>query len=80
MSTNIFLEKYSKFAVIALVYILVVIRTGNFWLLTGLGVIYNIYVSKKINRTFRIKREGKKSAIIEWLDDLILPVVFINFW
>ncbi|MHC1705091.1 MAG: signal peptidase I [Tenuifilaceae bacterium] len=69
-------NKYFKFGFAALVYLLCVIWIGNYWLLLGLPIIYDLYVSRKVNWTFWKKRDGKKkSAIIEWVDAIIFAVV-----
>ena len=71
-------KKNIRFAIVAFLYILVVIWIGSFWLLIGLGVIYDIYISKKVNWTFWKKRNGKNSAIIEWIDALIFAVIAVS--
>jgi hypothetical protein len=73
---NIFQKKYIRFAIIAIIYILVVIWIGNYWLLLGLGIIFDLYVTEKINWTFWKRRDGNNSSVIEWLDDAYkhLPV------
>jgi signal peptidase I len=73
-----FSRKYLKFAVISVLYILLVIWIGNYWLLFGLVVIYDLYVSERINWTFWKKRNGKNSAFIEWLDALIFAVIAVT--
>ena len=76
---NNFLEnKYVRFGIAGLIYLLVVVWIGNFWLLPGLAVIYDIYVTKKVNWSFWKKRTGKNSAVIEWLDALIFAVVAVT--
>jgi signal peptidase I len=75
---NIITNKYFKFAVAAVIYLLVVIWIGNYWLLLGLALIYDIYVSEKINWSFWKKRHGKNSALIEWLDALIFAVIAVT--
>ncbi len=75
---NIFQKKYVKFYVVAVLYILVVIWIGNFWFLIGLGVIYDLYVSRKVNWTFWKRRDGKNSSFIEWLDSLIFAVIAVT--
>ena len=75
---NIFQKKYIKFNIIAILYILVVIWIGNYWLLIGLGVIYDLYVSGKVNWTFWKRREGNNSTFIEWLDSLIFAVIAVT--
>ncbi|MBK9388862.1 MAG: hypothetical protein IPN68_01260 [Bacteroidetes bacterium] len=51
---------------------------GNYWFLIGLPVIYDSYVSKKVNWTFWKKRKGYNSPVIEWLDALIFAVVAVT--
>jgi hypothetical protein len=65
---NIFQKKYIKFAIVAILYILVVIWIGNYWLLIGLGVIFDLYVSEKVNWTFWKRRDGNNRSFIEWID------------
>ena len=74
-----FLEsKYVKFGIVAVIYLLWVIWLGNYWFLLGLPVVYDIYVSKKVNWAFWKKREGKNSTVIEWLDALIFAVIAVT--
>jgi len=73
---NILANKYFKFGFAALVYLLWIIWLRNLWLLPGIIIIYDLYVSRKVNWTFWKKRDGKrKSAIIEWIDAIIFAVV-----
>ena len=73
-----FQEKYIRFAIVALIYILVVIWIGNFWLLLGLAIIFDMYITEKVNWTFWKKRHGKNSSFIEWLDALIFAVIAVT--
>lgn len=73
-----FSKKYVKFSIAAVIYLLIVIWIGNFWLLLGFGVIYDIYITRKVNWTFWKKRNGKNSAFIEWLDALIFAVIAVT--
>jgi signal peptidase I len=75
---KIFSGKYFNFALAAIIYLLCVIWIGNYWFLIGLAIIYDIYVSEKVNWTFWKKREGQNSAFIEWLDALIFAVVAVT--
>ena len=75
---NIFQRKYLKFFIVAVLYILVVIRLGNWLFLIGLGVIYDLYVSRKVNWTFWKRRDMKNSSFIEWLDALIFAVIAVT--
>jgi signal peptidase I len=76
--SDFFSHKYIKFAIAAVLYILVVIWIGNYWLLIGLGIIFDLYVTEKVNWTFWKKRYEKNSAFIEWLDALIFAVVAVS--
>jgi signal peptidase I len=75
---KIFQKKYIKFAIVALLYILVVIWIGNFWLLLGLGIVFDLYVTEKVNWTFWKRRDGNNSTLIEWLDALIFAVIAVT--
>lgn len=70
--------KYVKFAIAAIIYILVVIWIGNYWLLLGLAIIYDLYISEKVNWTFWKRRDGNNSSFIEWLDALIFAVIAVT--
>ncbi len=71
-------NRYFRFAVAAIIFILWVIWMGNYWFLLGLPIIYDIYVSKKVNWTPWKKREGKNSKLVEWLDAIIFAVVAVT--
>jgi signal peptidase I len=73
-----FTKKHIRFAIVAILYILVVIWIGNYWLLLGLGVIFDLYVTEKVNWTFWKRRHGKNSAVVEWLDALIFAVIAVS--
>ncbi|NOZ48215.1 MAG: signal peptidase I [Chlorobi bacterium] len=77
-----FKNRYFKFSLAALAYLLWVIWVGNYWLLIGLAVIIDIYLTEKVNWTFWKKRDmqGKKrSAFIEWVDALVFAVIAATF-
>jgi signal peptidase I len=71
-------SKFFRFGLTAFLYLLFVIWLGNFWYLLGLGIIFDLYITKKVNWTFWKKRTGKNSALIEWLDALIFAVVAVT--
>jgi signal peptidase I len=76
--TDFFTKKYLRFAIAAFIYILIVIWIGNYWLLLGLGIIYDLYITEKVNWTFWKKRHGKNSAFVEWMDALIFAVIAVT--
>ncbi|UCG27820.1 MAG: S26 family signal peptidase [Bacteroidales bacterium] len=72
-------NKYFKFGLAGTAYILWVIWVGSYWLLPGLGIVFDIYVSKKVNWAFWKKRNKPNSTLIEWLDALIFAVIAVTF-
>lgn len=71
-----FRNKYFKFGLTTVLYVLWVIWVQNYWLLFGLIVIFDFFITKKVNWTFWKKRGVKKqSKLIEWVDALIFAVV-----
>jgi signal peptidase I len=75
---ELFTRKHIRFAIAAIIYILIVIWIGNYLLLLGLGIIFDLYVTEKINWTFWKKRNGKNNNFIEWLDALIFAVIAVS--
>jgi len=71
-------NKYFRFGFTALLYVIFVIWLRNYWFLLGLGIIYDLYITKKVNWTFWKKRNQKNSTFIEWLDALIFAVVAVT--
>lgn len=68
-------NKYFRFATAAIIYILWVVWIGNYWLLLGLPIIFDHYITQKVNWTFWKKRGQKKSTLVEWVDAIIFAVV-----
>ena len=76
---NKFLQKkYIKFAIVSLIYILVVIWIGKYILLLGLGIIFDMYITGKVNWTFWKRRDGNNSSLVEWIDALIFAVIAVT--
>ncbi|HLN75110.1 MAG: signal peptidase I [Methylococcaceae bacterium] len=79
---EILANKWFKFGVAALIYLLWVIWIENYWWLIGLVVIYDIYISKKVHWAFWKKKnppEGKQTKVVEWVDAIIFAVVAATF-
>ncbi len=75
-------NRWTKFIFWALLYVLWVVWLGNYWWLLGLGVIFDIFITKKVRWNFWKKRykEGEKhDAANEWLDAIIFAVVVVTF-
>jgi len=73
---KIFKNKFLNFGITTILFLLLVIWIGNYWLLLGLPIIFDFYISKKVNWTFWKKRNAtKKSKLIEWIDAIIFAVI-----
>ncbi len=69
-------NKWFKFSLAAIIYILMMIWIGNLWLLLGLPALFDVYVSKIVHWAFWKKRGVKKqSYFVEWVDALVFAVV-----
>ena len=75
-------NKWTRFAFWALLYVLWVIWLGNWWWLLGLGVIFDIFITRKVRWNFWKKRykEGEKhDTLNDWLDAVIFAVIVVTF-
>ncbi|WP_075602178.1 S26 family signal peptidase [Saccharicrinis aurantiacus] len=81
MFKNIPLAKWIKFAIALIVYILWVIWVGNYWLLPGVFVVFDIYISKKVPWDYwKNPKDGSKpKAWVEWVDALVFALVAVYF-
>jgi signal peptidase I len=69
-------NKYFKFGFWTFVFLLFVLWIGSFWLLLVIPIIFDFYVSNKVNWTFWKKRNlEKKSKVVEWIDALVFAVI-----
>jgi len=75
-------SKWFKFGLVGGLYLLWVIWLNNYWWLIGLGIIYDIYVTKKVHWSFWKKKnppEGKQTKVVEWVDAIIFAVIAATF-
>eukprot|EP01029_Cantina_marsupialis_P011699 TRINITY_DN25_c0_g1_i2.p1 TRINITY_DN25_c0_g1~~TRINITY_DN25_c0_g1_i2.p1 ORF type:complete len:463 (+),score=38.14 TRINITY_DN25_c0_g1_i2:2765-4153(+) len=73
---NILRNKWFKFSLALICFLLMTIWIGNYWLLLGLPIIFDVYISKKVHWAFWKKKGVKKqSATVEWLDAIIFAVI-----
>jgi len=68
-------NRYFKFGLVSAIFILWVIWLENYWFLLGLLIIFDAYITKKVNWTFWKKRGEKPGKLIEWVDALIFAVI-----
>ncbi len=75
------LNKKVRCVFAAVVYILWVIWVGNYWLLPGVAIVFDIYITKKVPWSFWKKtKDGKKpKAWVEWVDALLFALVAVYF-
>ena len=69
-------NKWFKFGVVLCIYLLWALWVESWWLLLGVPVIYDIYISKKVHWAFW-KKKGveKQTKVVEWIDALIFAIV-----
>src|SRR4030042_3566588 len=75
---NLLKHPYFKFGLAAVIYILWVIWLRNYWFFLGLIIIFDIYITGKVNWSFWKKRGQKNSVWVEWLDALIFAVIAVT--
>ncbi len=78
-----FLSKYERKVLIRagvalFIYFLWVIWLGNYWFLLGLPIVFDMYLTRKVNWSPWKKREGDNPTVIEWLDALIFAVIAVT--
>lgn len=76
--SNLLKHKYFRFGSALLIYILFVIWLKNYWFLFGIPVVFDVYISKKVNWSFWKSRKKKNNVVVEWLDALIFAVVAVS--
>lgn len=75
-------NKWFKFILVGLIYLLWVIWIESYLWLIGLAVIFDIYISKKVHWAFWKKRntpDGKQTKVVEWVDAIIFAVIAATF-
>ncbi|MEN8119495.1 MAG: signal peptidase I [Bacteroidota bacterium] len=69
-------KQYIKLAITALIWILWMIWMRSYWMLIGLPIIFDIFISKKVNwNPFKQKKGEPKKKWKEWADALIFALV-----
>lgn len=73
---DILVNKWFKFSVVIVIYLLWVYWVGCWWLLLLVPVIFDSYITQKVHWAFWKKKGVKKQTkIVEWTDALIFAVV-----
>lgn len=70
-----------KTALLVILYLLVVLWTGNAWLLLLVPVVFDVYATRIIPWGFwKRRKDGRKpSALVEWIDAIIFAMVAVYF-
>lgn len=71
--------RWIKAAVACVLYLLLVIWIGNYWLLIGLPIVADVYVTRIIPWGFwKRRKDGRKpSVIVEWIDAIIFALIAV---
>jgi signal peptidase I len=71
--------KWIRFGIASLLFILLVIWIGNYWILLGLPLLFDVYITQLIPWGFWKKtKDGQKPAAWkEWLDALLFALVAV---
>ncbi|MDR2627964.1 MAG: S26 family signal peptidase, partial [Dysgonamonadaceae bacterium] len=71
-------SQWSKFGIIAAIYILFTAWVGNYWLLLGLFVITDIYLTKYVHwGAWKKAKNPSLKKIAEWADAIIFALVAV---
>lgn len=75
-------NKWFKFIFWATLYLLWVIWFGNWWLVLGLLIIFDLYITKKVKWAFwkkNYKKGEKRNAWLDWLDAIVFALIASTF-
>jgi signal peptidase I len=75
----IFNNKWVKFGTVSFLYILFVIWLRSPLWFSGLAVIYDIYISKKVKWAFWKDKNGEAKGLRGWADAIIFAVISVTF-
>ncbi len=81
MFKDISLSRWIKFGIVLIIYILWVVWVGNYWLMPGVFIVLDIYITRKVPWSFwkKTKDGSKPKAWIEWLDAIVFALVAVYF-
>jgi len=68
-------NKYLNLVFYSVLWLLIVLWTHNWWLLLVFGVIFDYFITKKVNWTFWKKRDAPKTKTVEWIDAIVFAAV-----
>jgi len=68
-------RQYVIFAIVSILYLLWILWMHSYWMLIGLVIIFDIYISKKVKWNVFKQKEGEKKKWKEWADALVFALV-----
>ena len=78
----IYHNKWVRLGFWSVLYLLWVIWLENYFFLLGLGVVYDMIITKKVKWLFwkkRYKEGEKRNPLYDWLDAIIFAVIVVTF-
>jgi signal peptidase I, bacterial type len=73
-------SQWIKFGIVALLYLLFVIWDNNYWLLLGLLLIFDIYISKVVNwGAWKQSNNKTLRTIADWADAIVFALIAVYF-
>ncbi len=73
---NVLTNKWFKFGIVLFIYLLWTLWVQSWWLLIGVPVLFDIYISKKVHWAFwKKKNVEKQTKAVEWIDALIFAII-----
>jgi len=68
-------NKYLNLTFYTIINLLLTIWTGEWWMIIFFGVIFDYFISQKVNWTFWKKRGAPKTKTVEWIDAILFAGV-----
>ncbi len=70
--------QWIKFAIVSILYLLFTFWVGNYWLLLGIPLIFDIYISKIVPWGAWKKSKNKKvRKVAEWVDAIVFALIAV---
>ncbi|MDE5935463.1 MAG: S26 family signal peptidase, partial [Muribaculaceae bacterium] len=72
--------RWVRFGLVALIYTLWVAWMGNWWLILGLALLFDIYITGYIPFTWWKKSKNKDlRSIMSWVDAIVYALILVYF-
>lgn len=64
-------NKYVNLVFYSVINLLLIIWTGNWWMIIFFPIIFDYFITRKVNWTFWKKRDAPKTKVVEWVDAIL---------